>query len=78
MQDIYDKTEDNKQPFKRFMEKKFEKSKIFSGLPQTPIKKGVRRMSIGDFQTLENTNKNNNNEQIKQNEINFYNTNNQT
>jgi len=47
MQDIYDKTDNNEKPTSKFTELKFPPSKIFSGLPPTPTKKGLRRSSIG-------------------------------
>lgn len=75
MQDIYDKTDNNEKTFNKFTDLKFPPSKIFSGLPPTPTRKGVRRMSIGHNTSLIN-HKNYDTNQTNKEEIYFYNLNN--
>lgn len=72
MQDIYDKTDKNEKPYSKFTDLKFPTSKIFSGLPPTPTKKGVRRASIG-HNTSSINNKEYNTNQSQREEVNFYN-----
>lgn len=75
MQDIYDKTDNNEKPFNKFTDFKFPPSKIFSGMPPTPTKKGVRRMSGHNTSTIKQKNYDTN--QTHKEEIHFYNVNNQ-
>jgi len=78
MQDLFDRTEDNEKPYSKFTDLKFPISKIFSGLPPTPVKKGVRRLSITNFSNLsKNDYKDNYNTNNPKQEINFHNIHNQ-
>lgn len=80
MQDIFQRTDNNTKPFKKFSELKYAKSKIFSNIPLTPEKKGVKRASIVKNNTeFENVNINNHNNNYHTNlEIKFYNLKNKT
>jgi len=75
MQDLFDKTEENKKPYSKFTDMKFPPSKIFSGLPETPNKKGVKKIALKN--ECSNNNVNEVNEISMNNEIRLHNIKNQ-
>ena len=78
MQDIFDKTEKNILPVKKFASKIYEQSKIFSNKPETPFKKGRRNISTENIKIEDCTARNINSIQISDCEIKFHNVFNRT
>lgn len=78
MQDIFEKTERNILPVKKFASKLYEQSKIFSNKPETPSKKGRRNISTENIKIEDYTLRNINSIKVSDCEIKFHNVFNRT